>query len=284
MQLRVGCTWEYTSAYPTPATMLVQPHHLVLPQIIHERWETGGLPLHAFEDIYGNRCQRFVFPVGDTTLRYHALIEIANTPDDVDEHARQLPIEELPDDVLLYTLPSRYCLSDALMSAAWELFGTTEPGYPRVQAVCDWIHNEITYGHEFESTPLTTAVDIYEARAGICRDFAHLGVTFCRALNIPARYCFGYMPDISLPPPYPTMDFHAWFEVYLSGRWWTRDARFNYPCIGRTVIGRGRDAVDVALITSYGPARFKSMTVVADPEGAEATAMMAANAANAEAQ
>ncbi|MDQ6908880.1 MAG: transglutaminase family protein, partial [Chloroflexota bacterium] len=155
-----------------------------------------------------------------------------------------------------------YCLSDALSNTAWELFGGSEMGWARVQAVCDWIHDNIVYG--LKSTGLTTAVDVYEARGGICRDFAHLGVTFCRALNIPARYVFGYMPDIGIPPPYPAMDFHAWFEVYLGGRWWTFDARFNTPRIGRIPIGRGRDAVDVAMVTTYGAANFRQMTVWSD--------------------
>ncbi len=141
-------------------------------------------------------------------------------------------------------------------------------GWARVQAVCDWINENIQYG--LKSTGLTTAVDVYEARGGICRDFAHLAVTFCRALNIPARYVFGYMPDIGIPPPYPAMDFHAWFEVYLSSRWWTFDARFNTPRIGRIPIGRGRDAVDVAMVTTYGAANFRQMTVWSDVISGEA--------------
>ncbi len=264
MQIRVGCEWKYISTVPTPATILVQPHRDVLRDIVYETWETGGVPYHTFEDIYGNRATRCVLPVGDTTLTYDAVVEVSDLPDDVDETATQEMIENLPDDTLLYTLPSRYCLSDALMGVAWDLFGNTMPGWARAQAVCDWIHDNITYGHEFESTPLTTAVDIYEARSGVCRDFAHLGVTFCRALNIPARYVCGYLPNTSLEPPYPGQDFHAWFEVFLAGRWWTRDARFNRPLIGRLPISRGRDAVDIALITSYGPAQFRSMEVVTD--------------------
>jgi transglutaminase-like putative cysteine protease len=170
--------------------------------------------------------------------------------------------------VLVYTLPSRYCLSDALSNAAWDLFGSAEPGWARVQAVCDWIHANIRYGQQ--STPLTTALDVYEARGGVCRDFAHLGVTLCRALNFPARYVFGYMPDIGIPPPHPPMDFHAWFEVYLADRWWTFDARFNTPRIGRIPIGRGRDAVDVAMMTTYGPAQFQEMRVWTDLAEVEA--------------
>jgi transglutaminase-like putative cysteine protease len=190
------------------------------------------------------------------------MMEISGDPDDVDLSAPQHPVEDLPDEVLLFTLPSRYCLSDALLNTAWELFGNAQPGWSRVQAVCDWIHDNIEYG--VKSTPLTTALEIYERRGGVCRDFAHLGVTFCRALNIPARYVFGYMPDIDVPPPWPPMDFHAWFEVYLGSRWWTFDARFNTPRIGRIPIGRGRDAVDVAMVTTWGAAQLRQMLVWAD--------------------
>ncbi len=272
-RIQVGCEFRYTSTWPTPATVLVQSHDEGAHRLRHESWETGGLPIHGFSDLYGNRCQRVILPEGESVLRYDALIDVPPETEDVNEHATQARVEDLPDDVLFYTLPSRYCFSDQLSNTAWELFGGTEPGWARVQAVCDWIHENIMYGHEYQSTPLTTAVDIYEARAGVCRDFAHLGVTFCRALNIPARYVFGYMPDIDIDPPYPAMDFHAWFEVYLSGRWWTRDARFNVPRIGRIPVGRGRDAVDVAMLTSYGPARFLSMTVVADEVATTAQAV-----------
>ncbi len=232
-------------------------------RILHETWETApALPTHDYYDGFHNRCQRLVLPIGPATLRYDALVEIDGAPDAVDTAAIQHPVEDLPDDGIVYTLPSRYCLSDALSNTAWELFGSSEPGWARVQAVCDWINANIEYGKK--STPLTTALDVYEARGGICRDFAHLAVTFCRALNIPARYVFGYMPDIGIPPPYPAMDFHAWFEVYLSHRWWTFDARFNTPRIGRIPIGRGRDAVDVAMVTTYGAANFRQMTVWSD--------------------
>jgi transglutaminase-like putative cysteine protease len=220
------------------------------------------LPTHDYYDLYRNRCQRLTLPIGPSALTYDAVVEISGEPDAVDTSAIQHPVEELPDDVIIFTLPSRYCLSDALSNTAWELFGGAAMGWGRVQAVCDWINANITYG--LKSTGLTTAVDVYEARGGICRDFAHLGVTFCRALNIPARYVFGYMPDIGIPPPYPAMDFHAWFEVYLGGRWWTFDARFNTPRIGRIPIGRGRDAVDVAMVTTYGAANFRQMTVWSD--------------------
>ena len=263
MQLRVGAEFIYSSTYPTPATVLVQPHPENIATILEASWDTNG-SMHEFLDLYGNRTVRLVIPTDESRIRYDALIAVPDEPDATDENATQAPIDALPDEVLHFTLASRYALSDALMGTAWELFGRTEPGWARVQAVCDWIHDNVHYGHEYPSTPLTTALDTFNQRAGICRDFANLGVSFCRALNIPARYVFGYLADVSIPPPLPPQDFHAWFEVYLSGRWWAKDARFNMPQIGRVPVGRGRDAVDVAMITSYGPAQLTQMTVITD--------------------
>jgi transglutaminase-like putative cysteine protease len=171
-------------------------------------------------------------------------------------------IEALPDELLHWLLASRLCESDVLSDQAWALFGGTAPGAGRVQAICDWIHTNIEYG--VASVPTTATVEVFERRGGMCRDFAHLGVTLCRALGIPARYVFGYMPDVGIPGPYPTMDFHAWFEVWLGSSWWTFDARFNTPRIGRLAIGRGRDAVDVAMVTTYGAASLRRMIVWAD--------------------
>ena len=270
MRLRLGCEFGYEAPGGTAAVMLVRPHDDPPHQIIAETWTTAPLvPDHDYRDLFGNHCRRFTLPEGVVRLRYDAIVEVSGDADDVAPNAEQVPVERLPDDVLVFTLASRYCLSDALSNVAWHLFGGTAPGWTRVQAICDWIHVNIRYG--LPSTPLTTATDVYVAGGGMCRDFAHLAVTFCRALNIPARYVFGYMPDIGVPGPFPPMDFHAWFEVYLGDRWWTFDARFNIPRIGRVPIGRGRDAVDVAMITTYGPARFGHMHVWTDEVGAEAT-------------
>ncbi|MFL5663609.1 MAG: transglutaminase family protein [Ktedonobacteraceae bacterium] len=201
-------------------------------------------------------------------LRYDAIIEVADTWDEVSPAAPQLPVEDLPDDVLLYTLPSRFCLSDVLSDTAWDLFGAIEPGWARVQAICDWVHEHIRFQYG-TSTPQTTAVDIYEQRVGVCRDLTHLAVTFCRALNIPTRYVFGYLPDIGVPVSEAPMDFCAWMEVYLGDRWWTFDPRNNTPRIGRVLIGRGRDALDVAMVTSYGSPTLRQMIVWADEALAE---------------
>ena len=264
MHIRVGCEFSYEATWPTPTVLLVQPHNDSAHTIVREEWQlTPTLATHAYHDIYHNLCQRLVLPQGEHLLRYDAVVEVADTWDDIAPDTPQLPVEDLPDEVLLYTLPSRFCLSDVLSDTAWQLFGNTEPGWKRVQAICDWVHNHIRFQYG-TSNPQTTAVDVYEQGVGVCRDFTHLAVTFCRALNIPTRYVFGYLPDIGVPPPDAPMDFCAWMEVYLGNRWWTFDPRNNTPRVGRVLIGRGRDALDVAMVTSYGSPTLKQMTVWAD--------------------
>jgi len=233
-------------------------------RILHAEWQlTPPLELHEYRDMYGNTCRRMVIPVGEQVISYDAVVEVSGLADEVAPEAAQLPVEELPDEVLVYTLPSRFCLSDTLSDMAWQQFGSIETGWARVQAICDWVHGNIRFQYG-TSNSLTTAADVCAAGVGVCRDFAHLAVTFCRALNIPARYVFGYLPDIGVPPPYAPMDFCAWMEVYLAGRWWTFDPRNNEPRIGRVLIGRGRDALDVAMVTAYGSPRLAKMTVWAD--------------------
>ena len=223
---------------------------------------TPNLPVDDFVDQFGNRVWRLVAPVGSLELEYDALVEVAATPDLVLPHLRQVPIEALPYDVLPYTLPSRYCDADYFIEDAWQLFGNVAAGWPCVQAICDWVHREIVYG--IGSTAHTSGYQAYQQRRGVCRDFAHIAICFCRALNIPARYVYGYLPDVGVPPDPTPMDFHAWFEAYLDGAWYTFDARHNIPRIGRVVIGRGRDAVDVPLTTIYGATELVSLRVWAD--------------------
>jgi transglutaminase-like putative cysteine protease len=264
MYIRVGCEFDYEATWPTPTVLLVQSHPDGLHTVVREEWQiTPSLTLHAYRDIYNNLCQRLVLGQGLHQLRYDAIVKVADSWDDMAPDAQQLPVEDLPDEVLLYTLPSRFCLSDVLANTAWQLFGNTEPGWARVQAICDWVHNNIRFQYG-TSDPRTTALDVYEQKVGVCRDFTHLAVTFCRALNIPTRYVFGYIPDIGVPPVDAPMDFCAWMEVYLSNRWWTFDPRNNTPRIGRVLIGRGRDALDVAMVTTYGAPILKQMTVWAD--------------------
>lgn len=271
MYIRVGCEFRYEATWPTPTVMQVQPHPEGTQRLVREVWEiTPPHTLRAYQDIYRNICQRLLMQPGNIVIHYDALVEVPDQKDTVDPSAVQVPVEELPDDVLLYTLPSRFCLSDVLSDTAWQLFGNTQPGWTRVQAICDWVHKNIRFQYGTSNT-LTTAVDVYERRVGVCRDFTHLAVTFCRALNIPARYVFGYLPDIDVPPSDVPMDFSAWMEVYLAGRWWTFDPRNNdtMPRIGRVLIGRGRDALDVAMVTTYGSPRLERMTVWADQVSAD---------------
>jgi transglutaminase-like putative cysteine protease len=262
--LRVGCRFEYESDRETPAVVLVEPHPENPDGLVREAWASDpSLPASPFTDRYGNRSRRLVIPAGPCHFAYDAVLEISPAPEATPgPEDVQHRIEALPDELLHWLLASRYCESDALSPTAWDLFGATPPGGERVQAVCDWIHEHVAYG--VASVPTTTTMEVFERRGGMCRDFAHLGVSFCRALGIPARYTFGYMPDIGIPGPFPPMDFHAWFEVWLGERWWTFDARFNEPRIGRIPIGRGRDAVDVAMVTTYGGATLRSMRVWAD--------------------
>ena len=264
MRLRLGCRFEHEASSPTPAVVLVEPHFDAEGGIVAERWSSEpAIQATSFVDLYGNRCRRLLLPEGASTFSYDALVTVAPDPDPVPgPDDVQHRVEALPDELLHWLLASRLCESDTMSDRAWELFGGTAPGVERVQAVCDWIHGNVAYG--VESVPATTTIEIFERRGGMCRDFAHLGVTFCRALGIPARYVFGYMPDIGIPGPYPPMDFHAWFEVWLGSSWWTFDARFNTPRIGRLPIGRGRDAVDVAMVTTYGPASLRRMAVWTD--------------------
>ena len=233
-------------------------------------------PVHDAIDGLGNRYWRLTIPEGTLQVTYDALIEVPKEPDPVLINAPQTPVDALPDDALIFTLPSRHCQSDILSDAAWALFGGTMPGWRRVQAICDWVHQHIRY--QKGSTASTSAVDVYEARAGVCRDFAHMGVVFCRAMNIPARYVFGYLPDVGIVPPDEPMDFHAWFEAYVDGQWRTFDARHNMPRIGRIPIGRGRDAVDVAMATTYGAARLERMEVWSDEVDVEGTVLSGLNA------
>jgi transglutaminase-like putative cysteine protease len=222
---------------------------------------TPETPIHDFIDNFGNHAWRLTAPEGQVRLRYDALAEVPPTPDPLLLDLPGTLIQDLPDDVLMYMLPSRHCQSDLVMSEAWELFGNTPTGWARVQAISDWIHSNITYGKGSISS--TSGYEAYQERRGVCRDFAHISVMLCRAMSIPARYVCGYLPDIAVPPDPVPMDFHAWFEAFVDGEWRTFDARHNTPRIGRVLIARGRDAVDVAITTSYG-GRLVSMEVWAD--------------------
>jgi transglutaminase-like putative cysteine protease len=264
MQVRVGCEFRYESAVPTPTVWQVRPRPDGAHRVLTQSWETTpDVEISAYRDSFGNLCDRMTLPEGPSRIRYDANVEVPPTYDEADKGAVRVPVDRVPSEALLYLLPSRFCLTELMRDRAGKLFGNVEPGWQQVQAICDWVNNHLTFGYG-ASTATTTAVDAYERGTGVCRDFAHLAITFCRALNIPARYVCGYLPDIAVTPPDEPMDFCAWFEAYLEDRWWTFDARINVPRIGRVVIGHGRDAVDVAMVTAYGPVEFKSLTVWAD--------------------
>jgi transglutaminase-like putative cysteine protease len=265
MLIRLGYDIQFTTADDVPVVALLNIHpsrdkDLREPDELHIE---PAVEVACFSDAFGNRGCRFVARPGDTRLHNSFLVEDSGEPDPQAPDAREIAIERLPAEVLPYLMNSRYCEVDLLSSIALELFGDTPRGWARVQAVCDWVQSKITFGYKFASST-RSALGVYTKRIGVCRDFQHLAITFCRALNIPARYATGYLGDIGIPPaPFP-MDFSAWLEVYLEGRWWTFDARHNTPRIGRVLMATGRDATDCAITTSFGAASLKHFHVVSD--------------------
>jgi transglutaminase-like putative cysteine protease len=267
LKIAVGCDFTYEAASTTPAVFLVRPSPSGEQAVLEERWESiPELHFRDYVDIYGNALRRVTIPPGTTTIRYDASVTTASLPDPVGAGAAQLPIDELPDDVLHYTLPSRYCPSDLLADTAWKLFAQTPPAWERVQAIVDYVHDRIRFTPG-ASVSATTALEAFESETGVCRDYAHLAISFCRAMNVPARYAFGYLPDVDVPPADVPMDFCAWFEAYLGDRWWTFDPRNNQRRAGRVLIARGRDALDVAMVTSYGSAILTAIDVRAEERG-----------------
>jgi transglutaminase-like putative cysteine protease len=264
-RLRVGCEFLHELSWPVAFVLQVDPRRDSVLEIDRAALETWPPTTnHEYIDIYGNTCRRFVLGPGSARIRYEAEVEVDAGIDAADEAAEQSAVADLPDSALHFTLASRYCESDRLSTTAWRLFGDVDPGWRRVQAVVDWVHDNVAFRHG-SSGPLTGAVDIYLQRQGVCRDFAHLTVTFLRGLNIPARYCFGYLPEIDVPVPDEPMDFVAWVEAYVGNRWYTFDPRNNARRTGRVLIGRGRDALDIAMMTNYGEARLLAMRVAAEP-------------------
>jgi transglutaminase-like putative cysteine protease len=254
VKLRIGYELQYEFPQPTPVIMmlnihftrvsdLVMPDHIVL---------DPSVPISGYRDGFGNWCSRMLAPTGRLLISTDCVIRDTGRPDPVVPDARQIRVEELPEEALVFLLASRFCDSDRLLDLAWTLFEATEPGWARVQAICDFVHQHLTFGYE-HARVTRTAFEAYQERLGVCRDYAHLGVAFCRALNIPARYCTGYLSDVGTLPPHPPGDFAAWFEAYLGGQWHTFDPRNNVPRIGRVLLARGRDAADVAITTTFGP-------------------------------
>ena len=265
MLIRAGFDIQYAVPAPVPVLMLLYTRPewtsaIRRPQTLEV---TPNVPVHEFIDGFGNRCGRLVAPAGTLRLRGDIVIEDSGLPDPIHADAIQHPIQDLPDDVLPFLLGSRYCTVQELGNLAWDTFGSAPTGWGRVQAVCDWVHNHVRFDYQ-TARPTKTAWDVYSEREGVCRDFTHLSITLCRCLNIPARYATGYLGDIGVPTDPNPMDFSAWFEVYLSGQWHTFDARHNHARIGRIVMARGRDAVDCALTTSFGPTDLTHFEVITD--------------------
>jgi transglutaminase-like putative cysteine protease len=263
-RIDIGCGFTYVAEVETPVVFHIQPRPAPGLTLGDSRLDADPeLALHAYTDLYGNPCLRAVLPPGRSLVSYAAVATVPDEPEDADGDAPEIAPAALPDDTLLYTLPSRYCLPDLLGNEAWSQFGGLTPGYGRVQAICDYVHNHLTFAYG-STTATSTAADVFESGRGVCRDFTHLAISFCRALNIPARYVFGYLPDMDVPPDPAPMDFAAWMEVWLGDRWWTFDPRNNIRRKGRIVIGRGRDASDVAMATTFGGPFLEQMTVIAE--------------------
>ncbi|MDX6445616.1 MAG: hypothetical protein QOH71_2690 [Blastocatellia bacterium] len=265
MKIHVAYELIYNCPQPTPMILVLNVHYSRASDIVTSDYLTTdpSIPITAYRDVFGNWCSRIVAPIGRIRLKSSVVVRDTGEPDPVVTAAQQHAIEDLPEESLVYLMGSRYCETDRLSDVAWQLFGQSPPGWARVQAICDYVHNQITFDYE-NARSTRTAWEAFHERTGVCRDFAHLAIAFCRCMNIPARYCTGYLSDIGIPPPYGVMDFAAWFEAYIGGRWYTFDPRNNVPRIGRVLIARGRDAVDVAISTAFGPNTLEGFKVWTD--------------------
>ncbi len=265
MQIRVGYELIYECPQPTPMLLTLNTHFSRVADIVAPDHIVTSpfVPIRPYRDEFGNLCSRIVAPAGEIRVSTDAVLNDSGLPDPIEPNASQHPVQDLPDETLVFLLGSRYCDTDRMTEIAWSLFDKAPTGWGRVQAICDFVHNHITFGYE-HARSTRTAMEAFQERRGVCRDYTHLAITFCRCMNIPARYCTGYLGDIGMPPPYAPGDFAAWFEVFLGGRWHIFDARNNVPRIGRVLIGRGRDATDVPLSTTFGPNVLKNFKVWTD--------------------
>ena len=265
MQIRLGYELIYRCPQATPMILNLNIHYTRAADLIRadNMLTDPWVPLVLYRDGFGNLCTRLVAPAGRMRITADAVINDRGLLEPVTPNAQQHPVESLPEETLVYLLGSRYCDTEHLSAVAWNLFGNTVPGWSRVQAICNFVNRHITFGYQF-ARPTRTASEAFHERRGVCRDFAHLAIGFCRCMNIPARYCTGYLGDIGMLPPFGPMDFVAWFEAYLGGRWYTFDPRNNVPRIGRVLIARGRDAIDVAIATTFGPNTLVSFKVYTD--------------------
>lgn len=265
VKLRTGYELIYSFPQPTPIILVVNIHpsrvsDLVVPDCLTTE---PTILMTGYHDAFGNWCNRGLAPAGRLRLTTDAVVNDNNQPDEVIPDAWQDPVQSLPAETLVFLLGSRYCETDLLSRTAWQLFGDIPPGYPRVQAICDYVHNHIAFNYQ-NSSATRSAAEAFHERTGVCRDYVHLAITFCRCLNIPARYCTGYLSDLGMLPPFCVGDFAAWFEAWIGGRWQIFDPRNNVPRRGRILIARGRDACDVAITTTFGPNTLESFRVWTD--------------------
>lgn len=264
MLIRIGYDIQFDLPQPVAMVAMLNVHASRVQDLVDpdELSADPQVEMKNYIDGFGNRCTRFVAPAGPLRLSCQAMIQDSGLPDAVNWGAQEIPVGDLPHQTIEYLLNSRYCEVDRFSVIAIEHFGGLTPGWGRVQAICDWVHNKVAFDYQ-RARPTKSALDVYTERVGVCRDFQHLAITFCRALNIPARYATGYLGDIGVPSRLP-MDFSAWFEVFLDGRWWAFDARNNQPRIGRVLMAVGRDASDVAMTTSFGVANLTHFEVVTE--------------------
>lgn len=270
MLIRYGYELEFYCPQPVQMVCLLDTHAEAGRQL---RWQTplcANPPIKSevFRDMFGNDVRRFTAPAGTLRITRDHIYECDGAPDPVAPNAQEVPVDEIPSDLLTYLYGSRYCETDKLSNIAWNLFGQHEPGWARVQAILDFVHEHLTFGYEHARAD-RTAYEAYEERLGVCRDFAHLAIALCRCMNIPARYANGFLGDIGVPPDPAPMDYNAWAEVYLDHKWWIFDARHNKPRIGRITVSRGRDATDIPLVTSFGPHFLNVFKVWTDEVGPE---------------
>ncbi len=265
MRVSIGCRLRYKLTQPTPLIATLNVHYSRFGDLERADYlvTSPSVTLDSYRDGFGNWCTRMIAPPGDFTLSTDGIFRDQGLPDPISPGAMQHAVERLPHDTLVYLLGSRYCDTDLLSEQAWSLFESTPQGWERVQAICDYVHGAVRFDY-MQADATRTASQTLAGGTGVCRDFTHLGIAFCRCMNIPARYCTGYLGDIGVPPVPDPMDFSAWFEVYLGGRWYTFDARHNTPRIGRIVMARGRDATDCAISTSFGTARLITFAVHTD--------------------
>lgn len=276
MEIRVGYRIEITTTQPLSCMTLLDPHPSRGGDVVGAPTprvtslvDGTDVPVREYTDGFGNRCRRLMVPTGGALFTNDMIVRDAGVPDQWDKDAPEVPPDDLPSEVIEYMLSSRYCEVDELSATAWSLFGNFAPGWNRVQQICNYVNAQIRFDYQFARNTRTAAQAMNE-RVGVCRDFTHLAIALCRAMNIPARYCNGFLGDIGVPPDPAPMDYNAWFEAYLGGKWYVFDARHNVPRIGRILVARGRDAADIPMIHTFGPHVLQRFEIVTEEVIAEA--------------